>query len=346
MNWPSKCSLSCVYGSVTSNHSDLTVFPGGQRLVPNDQLGEGAEGVVFAIGGDLVAKLHHETLLQDGRSTRLLLKIKMLRQLSMRATAGTALCNVQWPLAYVFDKLGTYRGYVMRRVHGTAFRSVIRDWSWTIVDRMALASDMVKTVRALHELGMVMGDMSSNNLLVVRHQGRPSAKWIDVDSAALPGFPCVVATPRYVQPAVARGELPFAPSRDSDNYALSYLVFELLLGGVSPYAYKGGGSSLENTGKEIFAYVNDPALVPDGPWRARWKALPAEVRAMFHSAFAKAQPMRPNAAQWQSVLDAVAHLVLHTSPFSQVAGRRTSWVRSVLDFLLRRNSACNRPITV
>jgi DNA-binding helix-hairpin-helix protein with protein kinase domain len=282
----------------------LVALPGREVITPREQVGEGAEGVVWRVGRARVAKLYHDKCLVAEKRLFLLRKIKML--IAIRGAARTGpMAGIVWPDALLFDDAGRFQGFLMPGVEGTPLHLVIKDRTWTLAERVEVARQLGRIVSGLHARGLAVGDLSPNNVLVSRVR-RTLVVWlIDVDSLHLPGFPCGVTTGRYRLPAVLRKERAGAAGPEVDNHALAFLTFELLLGGVSPYAHKGGeDSEEENTAKQFFPFAEDARRVPEVPcpWLRRWEALPGNARDLFQQAFLRSSASRPPAAAWPALL--------------------------------------------
>jgi DNA-binding helix-hairpin-helix protein with protein kinase domain len=196
---------------------------------------------------------------------------------------------------------GRFLGFCMPSVKGVPLHLVIKDWSWTILERVEIARQLARLVTSLHGRNVYVGDLSPNNVLVLRDGQGIKVVLIDADSLSLPGFPGAVATSRYLLPSVHRREEAFVAGPAGDAHAMSFLAFELLLGGLSPYAHKGGEDCEEdNIKKQFFAMAEDPARVPcvPVPWLARWQQLPPDVKRSFESAFRRGSAARPCAGSW------------------------------------------------
>ena len=110
-------------------------------------------------------------------------------------------------------------------------------------------------------------------------------------------------------PAVHRGEEAFVAGPVGDAHALAFLVFELLLGGLSPYAHMNGEDSEEgNIRKQFFALAENPVCVPTlpVPWLARWRELPLPAQSMFTAAFRRGSPARPPVNAWAALLSSTS----------------------------------------
>ncbi|MER3398095.1 MAG: hypothetical protein C4316_06075 [Chloroflexota bacterium] len=89
-----------------------------------------------------------------------------------------------------------------------------------------LAAQVAAGLAALHEAGLVHGDVKPRNVLVISRAEGPNVKLIDVGPNSDPGGP-VLATPLYAAPEVLAGS---RPTPAADAYGLGILLFELLTG--------------------------------------------------------------------------------------------------------------------
>lgn len=283
----------------------LLTLPELAACTLGDLLGSGGEARVWQSGTQHAVKLFHEARLQGDERLKLKNKVAELIRTGAQAKAMGALPHVVWPECLVVNDEKSFVGYRMPRVTGTAIHLVCKDEAWTMTQRLAVALQLARCVAGLHAASVAVGDLSWNNVLVELNNGRVFVWVIDSDSFHLPAFPCLVATPRYMLPAALREPDTFRAGPEADNHAMAVLLFELLLGGVSPFAHKGGEDTEEDDIKKQFcAFVQEAARVPDAPrpWLQRWRALPESARAYFARAFVPGHGIRPTAAEWTALL--------------------------------------------
>lgn len=316
------------------------VLPGRTQCVPGEQLTEGGEAALYAVGDRKVAKVHFPATLANGQRPVRQLKVARLVAMRTEQARNRALANVVWPEQSLFNDKSHFVGYLMPRLVGVPLHAVFHDVAWTLADRVDLAAQMATSYAALHAIGIAVGDPSSNNVLATRDRRSRQAWLVDTDSFHLPSFPCLVATERYRLPPVLQGKQPWAAGPEADNHALAFLLFELQLGGLSPYQHKGGGSPEQCITKEFCPLLQQKETeLPEGPWLARWQALPHLVRDLFTRAFVPGRT-RPTAKDWATVL---ALTVFPTSwpdlqaPAAVAAAAPTK--RRFLDMFLRRKTA-------
>ncbi|MFE2721654.1 class IV lanthionine synthetase LanL [Kitasatospora sp. NPDC059327] len=94
---------------------------------------------------------------------------------------------------------------------------------------LELAAQLVTVVEAVHELGLVLRDLSPNNLMVTPDG---ELRLIDLEALARPGEPVLgIRTPGFCAPEVVEGTTGgLAPAPESDLYSLGAVLFHLLTG--------------------------------------------------------------------------------------------------------------------
>jgi WD40 repeat protein len=178
---------------------------------------------------------------------------------------------------------------------------------------MRTARNLAAAVRAVHDRGYVIGDLSGANLLVT---AQALVTLIDTDSFQVRSpdktFRCRVATPEYTPPELQKAlfaNVDRAPEHDA--FGLAVLIFQLLMQGTHPFA-------------GIFTGEGDPAPIPrriarghwpyargkvvpykPNPHAPPWEALPPMVQALFLLCFEDGHDdpkVRPKALDWQQGL--------------------------------------------
>ncbi len=291
---------------VAPNSSQPVVLFGthGRTIILGESLGSGREGSVHVVDDLMAAKVFRPERLRDnGPQTA----DKVMHLMAYRKSLQTRrMHQVLWPISPLLGEEGKFAGYLMPRVvspralHRVA-RNMELDPNGGIADRMDIATQLVEMFCGMHRFGIVIGDVSSNNVLVGDGMdGSRRVYLIDVDSVRIPGSPSGTRTPRYVRPKELRGELPVKACVASDLHALAYLLFEVFMRGASPYAHVGGGSTEENTQKERFPYQSNRAEKDAPPLFAPyWAELPKPVREALVSCFSSKSL---TANEWRNAL--------------------------------------------
>jgi DNA-binding helix-hairpin-helix protein with protein kinase domain len=184
------------------------------------------------------------------------------------------------------------------------------------------ARNLAEAVRALHERGYVVGDLNESNVLVT---SQAFVTLVDADSMQVPRQPgpgcyrCPVGKPEYTPPELQRLRFrDFDRGPEHDAFALSVLIFQLLMQGVHPFA----GRPLEHRDATDLAtrimagqwpYARSrPVPFRPSPHAPPFESLPPAVQDLMRRCFedGHARSMRrPSAAEWFTALsEAEQHL--------------------------------------
>lgn len=207
-----------------------TVHCAGKRLRLSDRdlLGVGGEGSVYR-SGDRAIKIWFDV--DAARKAKIAAFVASHRTSALPA-------RVIAPIDLCTDPAGEIVGYAMKALDGAIdiHRVGQRRWreqTMSANDVVAIFRDIVTTLEWLHGAGIVVGDLNDGNVVIV--QDAASKAWspffIDADSMQLPGFPCIVAHERFLDPKLYGVDLrkTAALSKASDWYALGVMLFGSLL---------------------------------------------------------------------------------------------------------------------
>lgn len=263
-----------------------------------EQLGAGGMGVVHAAtrhdGTPVAIKLLHASGRHDDYRQR---------RFRDEIVAGTI---VKHPgVVRVLDSGVTRCGLpylVMERVEGITLAEKIAAADLTVAQSLEIARQLLVALQALHDVGIVHGDVKSDNVLVSECNGTLAVKVIDLGLAKVwlghstptNEVEMISGTPDYLAPEVVqcRGVSPA-----SDLYAATILLYEMLTGN-TPF---GGG-----TAQEILTRHLDELAVPPS-LRAPELELPFVLDAIVMRGLAKLPHDRPrSAARYASELARVA----------------------------------------
>jgi serine/threonine protein kinase len=256
------------------------------------RLAHGGEGVIFAVQGGKVAKIY-----RPGRFS-----VMTLEKLRLMSAAKVAVDGACWPDALLHNERGEPVGFLMLEAAGFPLSTSVfvkpllekKLPKWTRTNLVRLAIRVAETVGALHRHGLVVGDINPNNILITP-DGRVTL--VDLDSAQVGDMPCLVGMASFTRPQ--RQGQPYASylrEREDDYFALSTLIFMILMPGKSPYSHAGGADPAENVRKRHFPYRTQSRAasgVPDGPWRYMWSHLSFRVKKAFEEAFMHDRPPSP-----------------------------------------------------
>ncbi len=273
---------------------NVTIAGKRVRLTDADILGVGGEARVYR-HADLAVKIFHPVdrslPAKRRRAADRVLADKFAKMAALPSGLPDA---VVAPLELVVDaRNGAVVGFAMRRIDGAEDlrRLGQRSWREGVVDNetvLAIFRRIHSVIDRLHGAGVVVGDLNDCNIIFAGDE-----PWfIDVDSMQLGAWPCVVATERFLDPALYGVDLTktaaFTPA--TDWYAFSVMLFQSLL-----YCHPYGGvhSTLPTllrraqAGHSVLqSDVRYPkaAVTPD--------ALPDELRAWFGQVFDEARRER------------------------------------------------------
>jgi DNA-binding helix-hairpin-helix protein with protein kinase domain len=216
-------------------------------------LSQGAQARVFRVEDDdeVVVKLYREP--PDPRLRRKLEAMAAMSPLDDGRTAPGQPPELAWPTGLARDADGRVLGYAMpvmdepEHVRLVAlFNRAQRlrlfpghgDWGFLL----GVAWNLAFMVERLHREGLVVGDFSSNNIVVDRDG---FVTFLDCDSMAFasPATGEVFATRMYTGDyAPPERQTGAAASVESDDFALAVLVYQLLAAGSHPFAGVPRGS--------------------------------------------------------------------------------------------------------
>ena len=177
------------------------------------------------------------------------------------------------------------------------------------------ASNIARTLAALHDKGYCIGDISDQNILVTREA---LVAFIDTDSfqVTAPGGPvyrCLVGTPDYTAPEImGRNFAEFDRTMAHDNFGLGVLIFLLLMDGSHPFRSKWLGlgtedppSIEEKIRQGLFPYNRSNTLPVEPPQGRTLKHLSSDVVALMERCFIRGHYLpdeRPSAREWADAL--------------------------------------------
>jgi hypothetical protein len=286
-----------------------TTLPGENDRIYDEQghahllhtpLGGGGEGRVFLTDSGLACKIYDRSRLTEGLKK----KLELMRHAQL---SNPGLC---WPRTLAVNNHGEFVGYLMDRAAGRELQKALFIKplfqkcfpGWTRLQLTALVIRILELIVALHARGVILGDINPLNILVADER---SVYFVDTDSYQIEAFPCPVGTPTFLAADLAGQDLgTVLRTFAHESFAVSTLVFMLLMPGKPPYSHAGGGDPAENVRQRHFPYnLGDKrgVAVPDGPWRFIWSHFPFYLKQKFHEVFNGGD--RPQADTWLKVME-------------------------------------------
>src|SRR5262245_31818202 len=207
---PSNTQVEVIHpinGSFLTSKSEIVRL--GRRI------GIGAEGAVHEIQGrgDLVAKIYHEAPPPE-KAEKLVVLARLGAERLFKLSA--------WPVDVLRDAPGgSVVGFVMKKISGAEEVHALHspksrlqkfpEASWAFL--IYVAANIARAVAAIHEHGLVIGDLNPKNILVTR---KATVYLLDVDSFQVSAdgktYRCEGGFPEYTPP-----ELQGVAFRDVDR---------------------------------------------------------------------------------------------------------------------------------
>jgi DNA-binding helix-hairpin-helix protein with protein kinase domain len=297
------------------------LLDGAAVMLADRPLKGGGQAAVYPVleHNGTVVKLYREPpgAAQERRLERML----TMAPLAARPTHQTQPPELAWPTAMARSLGGEFLGYAMPRFGEPdhvqlvgLFTRTLRlrlfpgrgDWKFLL----GVAWNLAFMTARMHDEGLVIGDFSSNNVVVDR---AGFVTFLDCDSIAFTDpvtgeyFPCLMHTADYSAPERQKGG-PATPQ--SDDFALSVLIYQLLTGGNHPFGGVPHESDSEATVKDNIAancsYVVRPESVVVPRSVVDPLVLPPALLGLARRAFGPggADPaLRPTAQEWLRALD-------------------------------------------
>src|SRR4051812_12208299 len=285
----------------------------------------GGQALVYPVPGvhEVVVKLYRE--LEGTDQERRLERMLTMTPLSARRTySAQQPPELAWPTAIGRGANGEFLGYSMRRFgepehvqlialfnRQTRLRHFPQRADWRFL--LGVAWNLAFMTARMHHERLVVGDFSSNNVVVDRDG---FVTFLDCDSIAFTDpatgehFPCLMLTPEYCSPERHLGG-PATPA--SDDFALAVLVYQLLTGGNHPFSgiphdsHPDDDLSYKDNIISRRSYVVRPEVVRTPAANLDPAILPPELLALAKRAFGPGvedPEARPKAADWVVALDA------------------------------------------
>ena len=266
---------------------DYVYDENGTRYNLEKQLGrEGGEGTAYVTDRNHICKIYKKEKLTEFKKK----KIELFTKHSIKVK------NVCFPISMAYNNNNEFVGYLMQQANGFELQTSIfkskkllekKFPNWNRLHLVNVAINILSTVQKLHEYNIILGDINPGNILI---DNETNTYFIDTDSFQVEGYPCPVGMPAYTKP-IHHGidYKQYLRKKEDDIYAVSVILFQLMLPGKMPYSCTGGGKLKENMKPENFPYkygdngeYNNP---PKGYWTYIWSHLPRKIKNLFGETF-------------------------------------------------------------
>jgi DNA-binding helix-hairpin-helix protein with protein kinase domain len=298
------------------------ILLGGDAVRIDEQvLKGGGQAVVHKVPNrpELVVKLYREPPGEE--QERRLRSMLRINPLGGRPTGPGQPPELAWPTALAHDEQGRFRGYSMRkfsepehvqlvglftRVQRLRFFPPEADWRFLL----GVAWNLSFMTARMHTDELVIGDFSSNNVVVDRNG---FVTFLDCDSISFTDpvsgddYPCTMQTADYSAPERQGGG---PATRETDQFALSVLIYQLLTAGNHPFGGVPQDSDEDSTVQDNInasrSYVVTPEAVTVPRGVIDPTVLPPSLLKLASRAFGPGvedPKERPSADDWLEALD-------------------------------------------
>jgi serine/threonine protein kinase len=224
-----------------------------------------------------------------------------------------------WPLELLYQQRNQFAGYLMNKAHGeqcVEFYQLDSGQNWQA--RFQAAKNLAVLVKHTHDAGYIIGDLNSRNIFF--RPLRPPIKnivlptLIDVDSFQINDrvtgevlFHCGVANAEYAAPELNAGNTG-ERQKEQDYFALSILIFQLLMLGAHPFSGISHDNTLHDHRTNIelgrsFLFTEGFYPIKETP---KLEVLPPKLLTLFVQTFQQGQhdsAQRASAEAWATALN-------------------------------------------
>lgn len=266
----------------------VILYSSKQKITLGERLGSGKEGEVFLVNEmpEKVVKIYKPT----GKQKTIATTYKKLVSIISKELKYPGIC---FPEDIITDENNSFLGYIMDKAYGKPLAVTAVGPTNKKYDKRNLirwCQKILKKINYLHDHNMIMGDLNVNNILLNREE--EIVYFVDVDSYQVDNYLCPTFTDNFLAPYLTKeGIAKNKRTMRDDNYAVSVLMFYLLMQGYFPYAQS-------NTDKEYlqlkiegaFPYPygeNSQKNAPSGEARYIWSFFTKSLKKEFWNTFSK-----------------------------------------------------------
>lgn len=258
-----------------------------------EELSKGKEGKIYRTNTPYIAKVYYSAACTKHRFE----KIEKMIQ------AGLYQEGICFPIAMLYNENREPIGYLMPEAKGATVEFCIFKANnlvkmfpnWTKKDLVHTIISILKKIEYVQSQGILLGDVNPRNIMV---ESPDKVYLVDTDSYQIDDLPCAVGFPTYTAPeilqklrdGVVHGYSELIRTKKEEDFAVSTLVFMMLMYGKTPYAQVGGESPIDNILSLHFPYaVGDRRGegVPQGDWRFVWSHMTRRMKENFLKVFNK-----------------------------------------------------------
>lgn len=220
--------------------------------------------------------------------------------------------RICYPEKLVLNAYGDLVGYSMKKAKGITLEALLgrvarEGGNWNRQSLVELSVSILELITYLHSRNILIGDVHPSNIMVASPK---EVYLIDTDSFQVNGYPCTGKHGEFMPPEL-RGA-SFAErlrSMAHENYAVSILLFKIMMLDKHPYAASNGESRDENAARGMFPYPflsHREGTVPDGHWKYIWSNLLGDAKSLFWNTFHHdgdrfSPESRPSSSEWLAV---------------------------------------------
>lgn len=205
--------------------------------------------------------------------------------------------GICWPRRMVYNLQGDFIGYLMPKAYGKQLKKIFLNNNSNIEDTskidimfyINLCLTILEKFEYLHRKGIIIGDVSPMNILVVSDE---EVYFVDTDSYQIGGFPCLVDLLSYTAPELqVNKNKRYLRTLGNENFSIAILLFVILMHGKYPYSNK---SKRELSYNMINGNFNFPIEDRDEEYEGNqildmWYKLPRYLREAFYKTFKKGE---------------------------------------------------------
>ena len=266
----------------------VILYSSKKKITLGKSLGSGKEGEVFLINEvpEKVVKIYKPT----GKPKTIETTYKKLVSIISKNLEYPGIC---FPEDIIVDESNNFLGYIMDKAEGKPLAVAAigkRNEKYNKRHLIRWCQKILEKIDYLHSHKMIMGDLNVNNILLNLEE--ETIYFVDVDSYQVDNYLCPTYTDNFLAPYLTKESI--AKNKRTvldDNYAVSVLMFYLLMQGKFPYIQS-------NTDKEYLQLKIEGAFpypfgeisqknAPSGEARYIWSFFTKSMKKEFWNTFSE-----------------------------------------------------------